>query len=85
MRWLETGKVAADGTPGLHEGQHGFRPGKNTTDNIVILIEVIKARCPHPTWLMFLDIEKAYDSMWKAGLLKQLWHKGQLWHKPGAG
>jgi hypothetical protein len=62
----------------LHDAQHGFRPNRSAIDNIFMLTQVINARkySKQDTYLLFLDIEKAYDSVWRAGLLYHLWNKG---------
>jgi hypothetical protein len=62
----------------LHDAQHGFRPHRSAVDNIFMLAQVIKARKRNKqdTYLLFLDIEKAYDSVWRSGLLYHLWDKG---------
>jgi hypothetical protein len=62
----------------LHESQHGFRPRRSAVDNIYMLNQCLAARMHArlDTYLMFLDIEKAYDSVWRAGLLWHVWHKG---------
>jgi hypothetical protein len=63
---------------GLHDAQHGFRAGRSAIDNIFMLTQVINARkhSKQDTYMLFLDIEKAYDSVWRAGLLYHLWSKG---------
>lgn len=62
----------------LHDGQQGFRPGRSSIDNIYMLKTCLDARCQQKldTYLLFVDIEKAYDTVWRAGLLWHLWHKG---------
>ena len=62
----------------LHDAQHGFRPNRSAVDNIFMLAQVINARKQNKqdTFLFFLDIEKAYDSVWRPGLLYHLWNKG---------
>ena len=65
-------------TGGLHEGQQGFRVGRGTVDNIFMLVSTLQGRLRHKltTYLLFLDVEKAYDSVWRAGLLWHVWHAG---------
>jgi hypothetical protein len=62
----------------LHDGQQGFRPGRSSIDNIYMLKTCLDARCQQKldTYLLFVDIEKAYDTVWRAGLLWHLWQKG---------
>jgi hypothetical protein len=67
-----------EGPDGLHEAHHGFRPDRGTVDNLFVLRAVIDARlqAKQDTFLLFLDIQKAFDSVWRAGLLWQAWQKG---------
>lgn len=46
----------------LHDAQNGFRPGRNTADNIFMLSTVLNARLREKkaTYLLFLDVEKAW-------------------------
>ena len=62
----------------LHDAQQGFRPGRSAVDNIYMLKTCLDARCQRrlDTYLLFVDIEKAYDTVWRAGLLWHLWQKG---------
>ena len=37
----------------------------------------------HATYAFFLDLRKAYDTVWRDGLLYKLWQagvRGRLWH-----
>jgi hypothetical protein len=65
-------------TQQLHDGQQGFRPGRSAVDNIYMLKTCLDARCQQKldTYLLFVDIEKAYDTVWRDGLLWHLWNKG---------
>jgi hypothetical protein len=62
----------------LHDAQHGFRKGRSATDNIFMLSQILNARMQtkQDTYLLFLDIEKAYDTVWRQGLLYHIWEKG---------
>jgi hypothetical protein len=62
----------------LHEAQQGFRPGRSAVDSIFMLTQCLSARmrAKLDTYILFLDIEKAYDSVWRAGLLWHVWNKG---------
>ena len=53
-----------------HEGQAGFRAGRCCIDNIFTLNELIQGRLKEgkKTFSFFLDIQKAYDSVWRNGL-----------------
>ena len=55
--------------------QSGFRKGRSTTDHITRLaqkIENMKTRSDRLLIGIFLDIEKAYDMLWREGLLLKL-------------
>lgn len=62
----------------LHDAQQGFRAGRCAVDNIFMLTSCLDARARQglDTYVLFLDIQKAYDTVWRAGLLWHLWRKG---------
>jgi hypothetical protein len=62
----------------LHDAQQGFRPGRSAVDNIFMLRTCLDARMQQKldTYLLFVDIDKAYDTVWRAGLLWHIWQKG---------
>jgi hypothetical protein len=70
---------------GLHEGQAGFRHERSTTDNLFVLSELIRQRAAalkRHTYVFYLDVRKAFDSVWHDGLWCKLWDKGvrgKLW------
>jgi len=64
------------------EEQCGFRKGRSTIDQIFTLTEVIKHRRPKKTFCAFIDIAKAYDTVWRNGLWYKLWNigiRGKMW------
>jgi len=66
----------------LVEEQAGFRKGRSTIDQLLILIELIRNRRPKKTYCAFLDIQKAYDRVWRQGLwfiLHKYGIRGKLW------
>ena len=68
----------------IHEGQAGFRAGRCCIDNIFTLNELFQDHLKEgkKTFSFFLDIQKAYDSLWPNGLLFKLWNmgvKGKMW------
>ena len=68
----------------LHEGQAGFRKNKSCIDNVYTLNEVVQGRLREdkPTYAFFLDVQKAYDTVWRDGLWLKLWDmgvKGKMW------
>ena len=66
LQWLEEHNK-------LSESQAGFRFDRSCVDNIFILNEVIQGRLQEgkKTFCFFLDIKKAYDTVWRDGL----WYK----------
>jgi hypothetical protein len=62
----------------LHDAQQGFRPGRSAVDNIFMLKTCLDARVHEKkdTYLLFVDIAKAYDTVWREGLLWHLWQMG---------
>ena len=69
----------------LHEAQNAFRPGRSTDDHIFTLSQLLRGRKNRNqrTYAFFLDLHKAYDTVWRDGLLYVLWQKGirgKLWH-----
>ena len=79
LQWLEEHNK-------LSESQAGFRFGRSCVDNIFILNEVIQGTCRlqkgKKTFCFFLDIKKAYDTVWRDGLWYRMWDmgiQGKLW------
>ena len=68
----------------LHEGQAGFRINRSCMDNVYTLNEIVQGRLREDkkTYAFFLDVQKAYDSVWHDGLWYKLWDigvKGRMW------
>ena len=67
MWYLEKHKV-------INKSQCGFRKGRSTTDHLTRLtsdiLETLVSNQYHIS--IFLDLEKAYDSVWKQVILNQL-------------
>jgi exonuclease III len=64
--------------------QAGFTEGKGCTEHIYVLDRIIQARKKEGknTYLFFLDVRKAFDTVWRDGLLYKLWQagvRGKLW------
>ena len=57
-----------------HEAQCGFRPGRGTMDAIYTVRQAIKKRREHglETWIVFLDLVKAFDRVPREQLWKVL-------------
>ena len=58
--------------------QCGFRTGRSTTDNLVRLETFIRESfiCKHDLVAVFFDLEKAFDTTWKHGILQDLYELG---------
>jgi hypothetical protein len=57
---------------------HGFRQGRNTLDHLVRFEAFIRnafSKNEHTVSIIF-DLEKAYDTTWKYGILKDLFDMG---------
>lgn len=64
------------------EEQAGFRKDRSVVDQLFILTEMIKNRRPEKTYVCFIDIQKAYDRVWRDGLWDKLYEygmKGKMW------
>jgi hypothetical protein len=62
----------------LHEAQNAFRPGRSTDHHIYTLSQTVRGRLRQgkATYAFFLDLKKAYDTVWRDGLMFKLWNKG---------
>ena len=62
----------------IDKNQCGFRKGHSTIDHIVKLQDTINSslRVGHHTLAIFIDFEKAFDMVWKNGLLLKLVNLG---------
>jgi Reverse transcriptase (RNA-dependent DNA polymerase) len=60
------------------EEQGGFRAGRSTLDQIFTLHEILASRRERrqATFLAFLDCRRAYDRVWRDGLLLRLLQAG---------
>jgi Reverse transcriptase (RNA-dependent DNA polymerase) len=68
----------------LHDHQFAFRPGRGTADPLFALSSTVQQRKTQGkrTYAFFLDVRKAYDTVWHPGLFYKLYHKGvrgKLW------
>lgn len=75
MKWVEGKGI-------LVEEQAGFRKQRSTVDQLYIMYEVIKNRYPKKTYCCFLDIQKAYDRVWREGLWMKMYKygiRGKMW------
>lgn len=62
----------------LPEEQGGFRDGRSAIDQVFILTEATAQRAEDdlPTFVAFLDISKAYDTVWRDGMFYSLAEAG---------
>ena len=62
----------------LDKEQEGFRKFRGTTDALLRLSQDIYTgfNAKEHTAALFIDIEKAYDSVWRDGLMRKLWDMG---------
>ena len=70
----------------LADEQGGFRRGRGTSDLIFLLREIILNRKAHrlPTMVTFIDVKKAYDTVWREGNYVRLYDlgvRGKLWRQ----
>ena len=67
----------------LHEGQGGFRSGSSCIDNLFSLNQLSEGRMKTgKSKCIFLDIKKAYDTVWRDGLWNKMWDmgiNGKMW------
>ena len=68
----------------LHEGQAGFRKKRSCIDNVYTLNEIVQGRLREgkKTYAFSLDVQKAYDTVWRNGLWVKLWDlgvRGRMW------
>jgi hypothetical protein len=67
---------------GIVEEQGGFRPRRGTDDQLFALTETLRLRTGKVTYAAFIDVKKAYDTVWRVGLWKRLWEegvRGKMW------
>ena len=68
----------------LNEGQAGFRTQRSCADHVFTLSQIVQGRKKESktTYVFFLDIKKAYDTVWRDGLWYLLWKagiQGKMW------
>src|SRR5690348_17141800 len=68
----------------ISEEQGGFRRGRGCSDVLFTWAEVVRGRRTEDkaTYCAFIDVKKAYDSVWRDGLWKRLWDagvRGKMW------
>lgn len=65
----------AEGEHKLRDEQGGFRPKRRAADQMFLLREITAARRERglATFCAFIDVRKAYDTVWRDGLWQSLW------------
>jgi hypothetical protein len=66
----------------LSDAQFGFRAGRACRDALMVLTEVVERRGGERVFAGFLDIAKAYPSVWRNGLwfkLLEVGVRGRMW------
>ncbi len=82
----------SESTGSLCDEQGGFRPQRGTPDQVFILREILASRKERgiPTFATYIDVRKAYDTVWReqayvqlhdAGLRGKLWRQLQQMHQ----
>ena len=66
------------------KGQAWFRRKRSCIDNVYTLNEIVQGRLREgkKTYAFFLDVKKAYDTVWRDGLWVKLWGlgvRGKMW------
>jgi len=62
----------------LEPEQAGFRRGRSTVEHVLSLSELLdkRTRAGSPTYCCFMDIRKAYDTVWREGMWRRLEETG---------
>ena len=74
-QWCEENHIIAD-------EQGGFRQGRGCADQIYVLWNILMNRVGQKTYCCFIDLKKAFPSVWRDGLWKRLWDegvRGKMW------
>ena len=75
VRWSERHKV-------IVEEQGGFRPRRGCPDQLFTLVELLRNRGKKGTYCCFIDVKKAFDRVFRAGLWDRVAEegiKGKMW------
>ena len=62
----------------LHESQNGFRPERSCADHQFTLHQTLSGRRAEgkDSYVLFVDVTKAFPTVWLDGLWQKLWDKG---------
>ena len=69
---------AVEGKGWLGEMQHGFRKGRSTRDNLLVLGQLAEQAKDkrEKLYVAFIDFRKAFDTVWREGLWNELRRRG---------
>ena len=75
---LERARTADAQPVRLHESQNGFRPDRSCADHQFVLHQVLSGRRAEgkESFVLFVDVAKAFPTVWLDGLWKKLWDAG---------
>ena len=76
----------AEETDSICDEQGGFRPNRGTPDQIFIFREILASRRERrePTYACFVDVKKAYDTVWREQAYTRIYDsgvRGKLWRQ----
>ena len=74
-KWVEKKKI-------IKEEQGGFRKNRGCPDQIFTLSSILDKRKRKKTFCSYIDLKKAFDSIWRKGLWVKIWNmgiKGKFW------
>ena len=60
----------------IQEEQGGVREERGCVDQICALISTLNSRKEKKTYCCYINLKKAHDTVWKAGLCHRMWEKG---------
>ena len=75
IKWCEANSI-------LVEEQGGFRPHRGCPDQLFSLVEILQNRGKKGTFCCFIDVKKAFDRVFRAGLWEKIADvgvKGKMW------
>lgn len=75
VKWSEKHKI-------IVEEQGGFRPRRGCPDQLFTLVEILRNRGKRGTYCCFIDVKKAFDRVFRAGLWERVAEegvKGKMW------
>ena len=74
--YIHSNSERLDTEKALHEGHADYRNNRSCMDNVYTFIQS-RLREDKPTYVFFLDVQKAYDTVWRDGLWLNM---GKMWY-----